>query len=113
VNREQRVAVLKLKANKRLTDFEKRVLLSTVDIPSGETRSYKWIAVAVGNPGAARAVGRALGKNPYAPVVPCHRVVRSDGTLGGYSPGVEMKMRLLGKEGVRIKKDDNGISRIG
>jgi O-6-methylguanine DNA methyltransferase len=64
-------------------------------------RTYGWIARAIGKPGAARAVGTALAKNPFAPTIPCHRVVRSDGGSGGYSAkgGLKKKVLLLKKEG--------------
>jgi methylated-DNA-[protein]-cysteine S-methyltransferase len=82
-----------------LTEFQKRVLLETFKIPKGETRSYKQIAKAVGRPRAYRAVGTALRKNPLAPFVPCHRVIRSDGDLGSYSaPGGRRKKRELLKQ---------------
>ena len=67
------------------TSFQKKVWKELKKIPYGETRSYKEIAHAIGHPQAARAVANACAKNPYAPTVPCHRVVRSDGNLGGYS----------------------------
>lgn len=67
-----------------MTDFEWEVLAAAMTIPYGETRSYKWIAQKIGRAGAVRAVGQALRKNPYAPVIPCHRVIRSDGAFGGY-----------------------------
>ncbi len=71
-----------------------------MSIPEGRTRSDKWIAARIGRPGATRAVGSALGKNPFAPVVPCHRVIKSDGTMGGFSApgGVAAKIKLLKKE---------------
>jgi methylated-DNA-[protein]-cysteine S-methyltransferase len=80
------------------TDFEKKVWSVLKDIPFGETRSYKWVAEKTGNPAAVRAVGRALSKNPLPVVVPCHRVIESSGSIGGYSPGVEVKRRLLEME---------------
>ncbi|MDP2866232.1 MAG: MGMT family protein [Elusimicrobiota bacterium] len=85
---------------KEYTPFQRAVWLACMSIPSGRTRSYKWIAEKIGKPGAARAVGSALGKNPFAPVVPCHRVIKSDGTLGGFSApgGVSAKIKLLKKE---------------
>jgi len=82
------------------TEFEKKVYRAVSGIPKGEVRSYKWVAKAVGRPKAARAVGNALNKNPYAPIVPCHRVVKSDGSIGGFSKGVGAKKRLLKREGV-------------
>ena len=83
-----------------ITEFERKVYLVVSKIPKGEVRSYKWVAKAVGRPKAARAVGNALNKNPYAPVVPCHRVVKSDGSIGGFSKGIKAKKRLLRREGI-------------
>lgn len=80
------------------TDFEKKVWDSLREIPFGETRTYKWVAEKAGNPSAVRAVGRALSKNPVPIVIPCHRVIESDGSIGGYSPGVDIKRRLLDME---------------
>ena len=80
------------------TDFEKEVWDSLIKIPFGETRTYKWVAEQVGNPSAVRAVGRALSKNPIPIVFPCHRVIESDGSIGGYSAGVNIKRRLLDME---------------
>ncbi len=80
------------------TDFEKKVWLSLENIPFGETRSYKWVAEQIGNPSANRAVGQALSKNPVPIILPCHRVIESDGSIGGYSSGVEIKRRLLEME---------------
>ncbi|MBN1823994.1 MAG: MGMT family protein [Endomicrobiales bacterium] len=74
--------------------------LECLKIPKGSTATYGQIARRVGKPGAARAVGQALKKNPFAPFVPCHRVVSSDGSLGGYSAkgGIKRKKQLLKKE---------------
>lgn len=80
------------------TDFENKVWNALKEIPYGETRTYKWIAEKVGNPAAVRAVGQALSKNPIPIVVPCHRVIESDGSIGGYSSGVDNKRRLLDME---------------
>ena len=77
------------------TPFQRRVWEVTRLIPYGETRSYAWVAQQVDNPGAARAVGQALGRNPLPVIIPCHRVIASDGRLGGFGGGVEMKRRLL------------------
>ena len=68
-------------------------------IPAGQTRSYAAVAAAVGQPGATRAVGTANGANPIAVLVPCHRVIRSDGSLGGYAGGLDRKRKLLAAEG--------------
>ncbi len=86
--------------NSRLTGFEKSVYRAALRIPKGEARSYRWLAETIGAPDACRAVGNALNKNPYAPQVPCHRVIRSDGSIGGYAKGAVRKKRLLKKEGV-------------
>ena len=82
------------------TPFERRVYAAIQRIPRGQTRSYVWVARQLGTPGAARAVGQALKRNPFAPRVPCHRVVRSDGSLGGYSAagGLRRKRALLDRE---------------
>lgn len=79
----------------RGTAFQKRVWDALCDIPYGETRTYKEIAAAVGNPKACRAVGMANNKNPMTIVVPCHRVVGTSGKLIGYAHGLEMKEALL------------------
>jgi methylated-DNA-[protein]-cysteine S-methyltransferase len=77
------------------TDFEKAVWNALKEVPYGETRTYKWMAEQIGKPNASRAVGQALGKNPLAIVFPCHRIIESDGSLGGYTSGTEIKRRLL------------------
>lgn len=86
------------------TEFEKQVWKLLKKIPRGKITTYKQIATALHKPNAARAVGNACSKNPYAPRVPCHRVVCSDKRLGGYSKGIKKKIELLGKEGIEIKK---------
>ncbi|MDR7419141.1 MAG: type II toxin-antitoxin system prevent-host-death family antitoxin [Armatimonadota bacterium] len=85
----------------RLGPFEREVLAELRRIPAGQTRTYQQVALALGEPGAARAVGAACARNPVPLLIPCHRVVRSDGGLGGYSlrGGVELKRRLLRDEG--------------
>lgn len=80
------------------TAFAAEVLRVTARIPVGETRTYAWVAKEVGRPGAVRAVGSALARNPVPLLVPCHRVIRSDGGLGDYLFGVETKERLLREE---------------
>jgi methylated-DNA-[protein]-cysteine S-methyltransferase len=77
------------------TCFQRNVWQAVRHIPRGETRSYGWVAKQLGLSGAARAVGQALGKNPIPIVVPCHRVISSDGKLGGFGGGVEIKKLLL------------------
>jgi AraC family transcriptional regulator of adaptative response/methylated-DNA-[protein]-cysteine methyltransferase len=81
------------------TAFQEAVWRELRKIPAGETRSYADIAAAIGEPGAVRAVGTANGSNPVAVLVPCHRVIRSDGTLGGYAGGLDRKRKLLAAEG--------------
>lgn len=76
-------------------DFQRRVLETARTIPFGEARPYAWVAERIGYPRAVRAVGTALGRNPVPLILPCHRVWRSDGGLGGYLFGVEIKSRLL------------------
>lgn len=85
------------------TEFQRRVWQALRDIPRGETRSYGEVAEAVGRPGAARAVAGACAANPVALIVPCHRVVRADGSPGGYRWGLERKKRLLDREEPRGK----------
>lgn len=82
------------------TPFQGAVWQQTRLIPYGETKSYRWVAEKVGKPGAARAVGQALGRNPFLIIVPCHRVVASDGGLGGFGGGLDMKRWLLRMEGI-------------
>ena len=84
------------------TAFQEAVWQELRKIPLGETRSYADIAKAVGDPNATRAVGTANGSNPIAVLVPCHRVIRSDGTLGGYAGGLDRKKKLLAAEGAMI-----------
>ncbi len=83
----------------RGTDFEQKVWLALKGIPYGETRSYKWLAERIGKTEAVRAVGQALKKNPLPIILPCHRVIASDGSLGGFSCGVDVKKWLLRHEG--------------
>ena len=86
------------------TPFQQKVWAALRTIPPGEVRTYTDIAVQIGHPSSARAVANACGKNPYAPEVPCHRVIRSDGSIGGYSAegGSEKKRAMLREEGVHI-----------
>jgi len=82
--------------------FTRRVLDATARIPFGETRTYGQIADAIGMPGATQAVGNALGANPVPIVIPCHRVVRSDGSMGWFTGGAHIKRALLALEGVHF-----------
>lgn len=77
------------------TIFQMKVWNKIREIPYGELRTYKWIAREIGNVNAVRAVGNAVGKNPVPPIVPCHRVIRTDGNLGGFSSGISLKKWLL------------------
>ncbi|KAA3641228.1 MAG: methylated-DNA--[protein]-cysteine S-methyltransferase [Armatimonadetes bacterium] len=79
--------------------FQQAVLGACATIPAGQVRPYGWIASEINNPGSVRAVGSALGKNPIPLLIPCHRVVRSDGSLGNYAFGAEIKHDLLIREG--------------
>ena len=92
-------------AMKAYTDFQRAVWMACMTIPRGQTRSYKWIAEQIGHPKAARAVGSALGKNPFAPLVPCHRVIKSDGNIGGFSApgGLKTKRSLLNLEAKQFR----------
>jgi methylated-DNA-[protein]-cysteine S-methyltransferase len=86
------------------TPFQKKVWKVTRLIPYGETRSYGWVARQIGKPQAAHAVGHAVGKNPFLIIVPCHRVIASDGGLGGFGGGLEIKQALLELEKSDLKK---------
>lgn len=90
---------MKNKSKIKLTRFQWKVLSITATIPLGETRSYQWVAREIGSPKAVRAVGQALRRNPYPEIVPCHRVIRADGSLGGYAGRFgKRKAQLLNKE---------------
>ena len=82
------------------TKFQLKVWKYIKKIPKGKVKSYKQVAIGIKRPNSARAVANACAKNPYAPKIPCHRVIRSDGALGGYSGrgGIKQKLRLLRSE---------------
>ena len=86
------------------TKFQQKVWAYLMKIPRGSVKTYSQVAKDIGKPLATRAVANAIGKNPYAPKIPCHRVIRSDGSLGGYSGkgGVKTKRFLLKKEGIKL-----------
>ncbi|MEQ9608787.1 MAG: methylated-DNA--[protein]-cysteine S-methyltransferase [Kiloniellaceae bacterium] len=84
------------------TAFQKRVWNALRSIPFGETRSYGWLAAEIDRPTASRAVGAANGANPIPVIVPCHRVIGSNGALTGFGGGIETKQFLLGHEGVSV-----------
>ena len=87
------------------TKFQLKVWKYLKTIPKGKIRTYKQVAAAINSPKSARAVANACAKNPYPPSIPCHRVIRSDGKLGGYSGpgGLKTKKKLLKKEGYLLK----------
>lgn len=85
-----------------LRPFQRQVLDKTAEIPAGQVRSYAWVAAAIGRPRAVRAVGTALGRNPIPLLIPCHRVVRSDGHIGDYGLGPPAKLAVLTAEGVDV-----------
>jgi methylated-DNA-[protein]-cysteine S-methyltransferase len=82
------------------TPFQRQVWNGLTAIPYGETRSYSGVAQGVGHPGAARAVGSANRRNDIPILIPCHRVIKADGTLGGYASGLKIKKALLELEGI-------------
>ena len=86
-----------------VSEFNRKVYAAALKIPSGKTRTYGELAAAIGEPGAARAVGKALGENPVPVIVPCHRILAADGKTGGFSApgGVDTKLRILTIEGAR------------
>ena len=86
------------------TKFQLKVWDYLKKIPRGSVKTYSQVAKGIGKPLAARAVANAIGKNPFAPKIPCHRVIRSDGSLGGYSGkgGIKTKRLLLKKEGISL-----------
>ena len=84
-------------------NFQSAVYQKTRMVLRGRVTTYGQIARAIGKPRASRAVGNALNRNPYALIVPCHRVVRSDGKIGGFARGAKAKARILAKEGVEVK----------
>jgi len=101
---------LNLLALEQCTPFQQRVLLAEKDIPRGYVSTYGRIAQYIGVHRGARAVGHALATNPFPVVIPCHRVIRSDNSLGGYQGGIRIKATLLEFEGIKISKDGKAIS---
>ncbi len=102
-----RRSVERLLAGYGISDFQRDVLVATASIPRGETATYAGIARMIGRPKAARAVGTALKNNPLPITIPCHRVIRSDGSVGWYAgraSGRTEKLRLLASEGATKKK---------
>jgi O-6-methylguanine DNA methyltransferase len=87
----------------KMTPFAKKVYQIVLNIPLGKVRTYKWVAAKVGNPGASRAVGQVLKRNPCPLIIPCHRVIQNNGEIGGYIWGKRNKQKLLDLER-KIKK---------
>jgi len=92
-----------IEALKDKTRFERDVLVATFKIPKGKVSTYKRIAEKIGKPKSYRAVANALHKNPLSPIVPCHRVVNSDGSFGGPREGAEWRRSMVMKEGIPVK----------
>jgi methylated-DNA-[protein]-cysteine S-methyltransferase len=92
------------------TDFQRQVWAITRAIPRGQVLTYGEIAREAGSPGAARAVGQAMARNPWPIVVPCHRVVGSDGSLTGFGGGLDMKRRMLAMEGAALPHSDQQLA---
>lgn len=89
-------------AENGFTPFQIRVYKAVAKIPFGQVKSYKWVAQRINNPYSYRAVGQALKRNPYLGTIPCHRVIKSDGSIGGFAGGRLAKMRLIRSEGIDI-----------
>jgi O-6-methylguanine DNA methyltransferase len=87
-----------LGSSPRVMGFAAKVYRAVLSIPFGQVRSYKWVAKKCGSPGASRAVGTVLARNPYPLIIPCHRVVKSDRQIGGYNLGTARKKFLLSLE---------------
>jgi len=101
---EQKIILKKLVEASDGTKFQKLVWLALLEIPQGSIITYNQLAEKIGRPKAIRAVANAVGANPFAPEVPCHRVVAQNGKIGGYSGvgGIEGKRKLLNEEGIQI-----------
>ncbi|MHA1270997.1 MAG: MGMT family protein [Candidatus Helarchaeota archaeon] len=95
----------------KFSNFEKKVYEITQRIPEGKVSTYGQIARIIGNIKYARAVGNALNKNPYFITIPCHRVVKSNGEVGGFAKGTEVKVKLLKKENIKITNNRIDLSK--
>jgi len=98
--------------NSNYSDFYKKVWLECLKIKMGQVSTYSEIAKSIGHPNSARAVGNALGKNPFAPDVPCHRIIKKTGELGGYSDGVNKKIKLLKEEKLMVVKRQKNVIKL-
>jgi len=101
---------LSLLALERCSEFQQRVLLAEHKIPRGWVSTYGRIARSLGVPRGARAVGRALSRNPFPLIIPCHRAIRSDGQLGGFQGGLKMKRALLELEGIEVAQTGRALT---
>lgn len=86
-------------------NLDKKIYKKLLEVPEGKITTYGELAKAVGIKNGQRAVGRIMKKNPYPVIIPCHRVVKSDGKVGGYAYGQEVKINMLSKEGIKIRED--------
>ena len=86
-------------------NLDKKIYKKLLEVPEGKITTYGELAKAVGIKNGQRAVGRIMNKNPYPGIIPCHRVVKSDGKVGGYAFGQQVKINMLSKEGIKIKED--------
>ena len=84
-------------------NFEKKIYKKLLEVPEGKITTYGELAKAVGFTNGQRVVGKIMNKNPYPVIIPCHRVVKSDGTVGGYAYGEKIKIKMLKKEGIKIQ----------
>jgi methylated-DNA-[protein]-cysteine S-methyltransferase len=96
-----------------MKSFNEKCYSKLREVPAGKVVTYGELARAVGKPGAARAVGNAMNKNPYAPRVPCHRVVGANGGMVGFASGVDKKIKMLRGEGVEVKKGNVDLGKFG
>ena len=86
-------------------NLDKKIYKKLLEVPEGKITTYGELAKAVGIKNGQRAVGRIMNKNPYPVIIPCHRVVKSDGKVGGYAYGQQVKINMLCKEGIKIKEN--------
>jgi len=86
-------------------NLDKKIYKKLLEVPEGKITTYGELAKAVGIKNGQRTVGRIMNKNPYPVIIPCHRVVKSDGKVGGYAYGQKVKINMLSKEGIKIKED--------
>jgi len=84
-------------------NFDKKVYEKLLEVPKGKITTYSLLAKAIGLPNGQRSIGRIMNNNPYPVIIPCHRVVNSNGKIGGYAFGQDVKTNMLAKEGIKIK----------